>query len=187
MSDRLRALASAHLASSHNDDPSFTAPDVPHGFEFLTIDEGSERFRKLVEEGNRHQRVHFSADRHEGEIDQDEEPDPPSCLLARTETDTTKPMPHLALPSVFPSGPLNLNSDGTSINYKKSHSGLHAEYWERADAEEMERLFVTGTIKPELFADIAKDRGHHLCQPGMRRENERRWFIKVSYSTHHRW
>jgi hypothetical protein len=157
-SDRLRVLASAHLASSYNDVPSFTAPDVPLGFEFLTIDEDSERFRKLLEEIDRRQRAHLSCDRHEGENEHDEEPDPPSCLLARTEADTNKHMPNLALPSVFPSGPLNLNSDGTPINYKKSHSGPHAEYWERADAEEMERLFVTGAIKPELFQDIPRDR-----------------------------
>jgi hypothetical protein len=36
-------------------------------------------------------------------------------------------------PPVFPSGPLNLNPDGTDINYKKSHAGPHATYWANAD------------------------------------------------------
>ncbi len=62
------------------------------------------------------------------------------------------------LPPVFPTGPLNLNVDGTAINYRKSHSGPNAPYWHEADKEEMERLFTTGTIKPCLFKDIPTDR-----------------------------
>jgi hypothetical protein len=34
-----------------------------------------------------------------------------------------RPMPTSSLPPVFRKGPLNLNSDGTKINYKKSHAG----------------------------------------------------------------
>jgi hypothetical protein len=67
-------------------------------------------------------------------------------------------MPKTELPPVFPQGPLNLNLDGTPINYRKSHSGPHAEYWAKADGEEIERLFITGTIKPERFGDIPHDK-----------------------------
>jgi hypothetical protein len=70
----------------------------------------------------------------------------------------SRPMPKMELPPVFPTRPLNLNLDGTPINYRKSHSGPHAEYWTKADGEEIERLFVTGTIKPERFGDIPHDR-----------------------------
>ena len=34
-----------------------------------------------------------------------------------------RPMPKSTLPPAFRQGPLNLNSDGTKINYKKSHAG----------------------------------------------------------------
>jgi hypothetical protein len=64
----------------------------------------------------------------------------------------------MEMPPVFPNGPLNLNHDGSDINYKKSHSGLHAAYWERADGEEIERLFTTGTIKPTRFSEIPADK-----------------------------
>jgi hypothetical protein len=89
---------------------------------------------------------------------------PPSCLLVTIPTETSdldirsRPMPKMDLPPIFPTRPLNLNLDGTPINYKKSHSGPHAEYWDKADGEEIERLFVTGTIRPEVFSDIPRDR-----------------------------
>ncbi len=67
-------------------------------------------------------------------------------------------MPKCNLLPVFPSGPLNLNPDGTEIKYRKSHAGPHAAYWDRADGEEIERLFTTGTIRPILFKDIPADR-----------------------------
>jgi hypothetical protein len=143
VSKRLRLLGSAHHASIHDgfrpyaDAPTFMAPAPPQGFEELTIDEDIERFRLLV-----------------GEDD-----DPLSCLATTVpnhDTDrTSQPMPKENLPPVFPTRPLNLNEDGSTINYKKSHSGPHAEYWERADAEEIERLFVTGTI---YFRDIPSNR-----------------------------
>jgi hypothetical protein len=63
-------------------------------------------------------------------------------------------MPASSLPRIFPMGPLNLNMDGTEINYRKSLAGPNAEYWRRADGEEIERLLTTGTIKPILFRDI---------------------------------
>ena len=46
-------------------------------------------------------------------------------------------MPTSSLPPVFRKEPLNLNSDGTKINYKKSHAGPWKIYWEQADAEEI--------------------------------------------------
>jgi hypothetical protein len=63
-------------------------------------------------------------------------------------------MPKPSLPPVFPRRPLNLNEDGTTINYKKSHSGPHALYWAQADAEEIERLFTSGTLRPIYCSDI---------------------------------
>jgi hypothetical protein len=44
------------------------------------------------------------------------------------------------------------------INYRKLHPGPHAAYWAQADSEEIERLFVAGTIEPEFFRDIPADR-----------------------------
>ncbi len=118
------------------------APAPPQGLEDLTIDEDIERFRLLVERD-----------------------DSPSCLattVSNHDTDrTSQPMPKENLPPVFPTRLLNLNEDGSTINYKKSHSGPHAEYWERADAEEIERLFITGTIAPV-------QQGDHLREPRLR-------------------
>ena len=37
-------------------------------------------------------------------------------------------MPKSKLPPIFPQGPLNLNPDGTSITYRKSHQGPHAAH-----------------------------------------------------------
>jgi hypothetical protein len=183
VSERLRLLGAAHHTSLHDgfrphDDASrFTAPKPPPGFENLTIDEDIERFRLLVERD-----------------------DPPSCraimeqefatsCLATTtdKPDTkhiSKPMPNDHLPPVFPTRPLNLNEDGSTINYKKSHSGPHAEYWAKADAEEIERLFVTGTIAPIYFRDIPPNSGH-LCEP--RGEKKRRWVHEVSHALNDRW
>jgi hypothetical protein len=67
-------------------------------------------------------------------------------------------MPASDLPPIFPTGPLNLNMDGTEINYRKSHAGPNADYWRRADGEEIERLLTTGTIKHILFSDIPTNR-----------------------------
>ena len=67
-------------------------------------------------------------------------------------------MPKINLPPVFLNPPLNLNEDGSKINFKKSHSGPYAQYWEQADAEEITRLFFSGTLLPILFHDIPKDK-----------------------------
>ncbi len=69
-----------------------------------------------------------------------------------------KAMPKPALPPVFPHRPLNLNEDGTTINYRKSHSDPHAEYWAQADSEEIERLFTSGTLRPLHKHDIPPDK-----------------------------
>ena len=63
-------------------------------------------------------------------------------------------MPQSMLPPIFPKGPLNLNTDGSPITYRKSHQGPHAAHWAQADAEEMERLFKSGTLRPILLSDI---------------------------------
>jgi hypothetical protein len=72
--------------------------------------------------------------------------------------DLLAPMPKSTLDPVFSNGPLNLNPDGTEINYKKSHTGPNASHWHQADGEEIERLLTTGTVKPLLFRDIPADR-----------------------------
>jgi hypothetical protein len=71
------------------------------------------------------------------------------------------PMPKPCLPPVFPSGPLNLNLDGSTIRCKKSHVGPNATNWEQADAEETERLFTSGTLRPIMPDDIPEDKSRH--------------------------
>ncbi len=63
-------------------------------------------------------------------------------------------LPPTDLMPCYPNGPLNLNPDGTPINFRKSHAGPNMDYWLRADAEEFERLFNTSTMQPILYADI---------------------------------
>ena len=59
-----------------------------------------------------------------------------------------RPMPKSTLPPAFPIGPLNLNTDGTKINYKKSHTGPWNIHWDQADAEEIVRLLTSETSRP---------------------------------------
>ena len=66
-------------------------------------------------------------------------------------------MPKSNLPPAFRKGPLNLNIDGTKINYKKSHAGPWKIYWEQADAEEIVRLLTSSTIRPIHFREIPMD------------------------------
>jgi hypothetical protein len=66
-------------------------------------------------------------------------------------------MPKSDLPALQATGPLNLNPDGSTINYRKSHTGPNAQHWTQADAEEMERLLTSGTILPMHFKDIPID------------------------------
>ena len=63
-------------------------------------------------------------------------------------------MPKSTLPPAFPTGPLNLNTDGTKINYKKSHTGPWNIHWDQADAEEIVRLLTSETIRPLHFFEI---------------------------------
>ncbi len=76
-----------------------------------------------------------------------------------------KAMPKPDFPPIFPNRPLNLNEDGASINYKKSHTGPYVEYWQQADAEEMERLFSSGTLRPILFDAIPSDKRATYVNP----------------------
>ena len=76
-----------------------------------------------------------------------------------------RPMPTSSLPPVFRKGPLNLNSDGTKINYKKSHQGPNAMQWAQADADEMERLFKSGTLRPIMHCDIPPDKNATYVNP----------------------
>jgi hypothetical protein len=75
------------------------------------------------------------------------------------------PMPKPDLPPIFPNRLLNLNEDGTSITYRKLHEGPYAEYWQQADAEEIERLFTSGTLRPIYQHDIPPDRSATYVNP----------------------
>ena len=74
-------------------------------------------------------------------------------------------MPKPKLPPVYPNGPLNLNPDGTTITYRKSHQGPNAAQWAQADAEELERLFKSGTLRPILHQDIPNDKRATYVNP----------------------
>jgi hypothetical protein len=63
-------------------------------------------------------------------------------------------LPPTTLLPQYPTDPLNLNEDGTPINHRKAHRGPNKDYWTRADAEEFQRLFQTGTIRPIQYEDI---------------------------------
>jgi hypothetical protein len=91
--------------------PSVKLPQPPPGFEHLTIDEDADRFRQLCDND-----------------------------MAQDHSHLLKTMPPSMLPPIFPHGPLNLNPDGTTINYRKSHAGVNEHHWIQADAEEMARL-----------------------------------------------
>ena len=77
----------------------------------------------------------------------------------------SKAMPKPKSPPVYPDRPLNLNEDGTSINYSKSHTGPNAQHWIQADAEEMERLLTSGTLKPIMVSDIPPDKSATYVNP----------------------
>jgi hypothetical protein len=66
-------------------------------------------------------------------------------------------MPKSTLPPAFQQGPLNLNSDGTKINFKKSHAGPWRIHWEQANAEEIVWLLTSSTIRPIHFREIPMD------------------------------
>jgi hypothetical protein len=132
-----------------------------------SIDDETDRFARWCEDSERRYKRAHRASLSSSDC-MDEEDMPPSSGQALTTTpsivnDGSPPqllraMPRSALRSVFPSGPLNLNPDGTDINYRKSHAGPHADYWAKADGEEIERLFTTGTIRSLLYKDIPADK-----------------------------
>jgi hypothetical protein len=131
--------------SASDDCPTFVPPEVPQGFENLTVDENIDRFLLLCQE-----------------LALREQPAQPvySAMLLPPEPDNPllRPMSKSVLAPVFPSGPLNLNPDGSTINFKKSHGGSNADHWTQEDSEEMERLFTTGTIQPILFRSIPNNK-----------------------------
>jgi hypothetical protein len=144
--------------SAIDDLPTFVAPTPPLGFENLTVEQDIDRFLLLCEDlAWREQQAHPVDD-----TDHRLMPSAlanavtvPSCV---TGNPLLRPMLKSALSPVFPSGPLNLNPDGTTINLKKSHGGPNADHWSQADSEEMERLFTTGTIPPICFRSIPHGR-----------------------------
>jgi len=89
-------------------------------------------------------------------------PKPPR-LTAHSVFDT--PMQKSDLPPVFPNRPLNLNEDGTTITYTKSHTGPYAQHWQQADAEEIERLFTSGTLRPILRENIPAGKNATYVNP----------------------
>jgi hypothetical protein len=74
-------------------------------------------------------------------------------------------MPKPDLPPVYPNRSLNLNEDGTTITYTKSHIGLYAQYWQQADAEDIERLFTTGTLRPIRLENIPTGKNATYVNP----------------------
>ncbi len=90
---------------------------------------------------------------------------PQAMAVSNTNAFFERSMPQSDLPPIFPQGPLNLNADGTPITYKKSHEDPYAKYWEQADAEEMERLFKSGTIRPIFFNMIPDDKQATYVNP----------------------
>jgi hypothetical protein len=163
VSERIRRQGTPHLASTPAPTDFIPRPHpvAPPSFENMTFEEDLERYRLLLEDLERWDNPAPPSRPENNDNNGDNDDDPPalSCLMAERRTAiTSKPMPKHNLPSVFTTRPLNLNDDGTPINYKMSHSGPHSEYWTQADGEEIERLFVTGTIKLEFFRDIPSDR-----------------------------
>jgi hypothetical protein len=161
MSQRVRRPATVCMAKQiedmrQNEVPTFIPPDFPTNAELPTFDEHYEWIEAFFNEL------------------QEQYPDmSPAEILAINDTKTTddkdsnddtatrlrRPMPRTTdLPPVMPTGPLNLNPDGSDITYKKAHAGPNAVHWRKADSEEMERLFITGTMQPRFFPDIPKDR-----------------------------
>jgi hypothetical protein len=118
-------------------------PIIPNEF----VDDEADHFARWCEDSEgRYQRAHPASLSPSDCIDEEE---PPSSGTALTTTQQSviydgsppqllRAMPRSVLRSVFPSGPLNLNPDGTDINYRKSHAGPHADYW--ADGEDIAQL-----------------------------------------------
>jgi hypothetical protein len=142
--------------------PTFVPPELPSNVTLPTFEEHFEWTKQLFDDLQREYPNMSPAEILSAQPDSTMTLSSPSGLIAQDVEMTDllrQPMPkNNILPPVFPSGPLNLNQDGSDINYKKSHNGPNAAHWLNADREEMERLFVTGTIRPRCFNDIPKDR-----------------------------
>jgi hypothetical protein len=87
-------------------------------------------------------------------------------MMSEGHSDTyTRDMPKPNMPPIYPTGPLNLNPDGTAISYRKSHLGPNASHWAQADAEEFERLFKSGTLRPIFHCNIPVDKDATYINP----------------------
>jgi hypothetical protein len=95
--------------------------NLPPEDNLITIDDETDQFFAWFEEQERlaEQRVRNQEPRHG-----------PTPSLAFHADAFPPAMPASDLPPIFPTGPLNLNIDGTEISYRKSH----------ADGEESERM-----------------------------------------------
>jgi hypothetical protein len=68
-----------------------------------------------------------------------------------------------SVPPVFPSGPLNLNPDGSTITYKKSHVGPNATNWEQADLKKWSAYSRPGRYNPScLTTSRNKIKSQHI-------------------------
>jgi hypothetical protein len=87
--------------------------------------------------------------------------------MSSTTTDDfySREMPPSKLSPIYPKGPLNLNADGTTITYRKSHMEPNAAHWAQADAEGMERLFKSGTLRPILYSSIPANKNASYVNP----------------------
>ncbi len=105
-----------------------------------TIDEETARFQTWCEDSEEHLQRASRTSLSPTTLHNGKDPPPTSGSIFTTTTafdniELPPALPHLlrAMPKdtltpVYPSGPLNLNPDGTDINYKKSHAGPHATY-----------------------------------------------------------
>ncbi len=100
--------------------PLAELPFPPHGFENLTLKEDWERYRLLLHELElREQPSHNAHGRSNTNDGGNNDPSPPSCMLVETSPDNSgldirvRSMPQSDLPPVYPTRPLNFNTDGT--------------------------------------------------------------------------
>jgi hypothetical protein len=89
----------------------------PPGYENISLDAEIEKFIAWCEESERRlQRLPPDQ-----QLPANNKEDPPlNPALALHVNTLLRPMPKSNLPPVFPTGPLNLNTDGTEINYNKN-------------------------------------------------------------------
>ncbi len=109
--------------------PTFTTPILPANASIPTFDNDLEWTRRLFQQLESEYPGMTPA-----EILQAQPPEPQSRLRQH--------MPKKELPPIFPTEPLNLNTDGSEITYEKSRAGPNANYRTNAGAEKIKRLFV---------------------------------------------